>query len=296
VISELSRDNPRLIELTEAYAKLNLFEQSVWKDWANNIDITKFRGEIGYMAQMWSMTPERYHNTFNYLASIGLEKELARLGEDGAFGAVTFDVDHGASEDDITISRDLIDSAVEIKFLRDALDLHDGSAGTVLDIGAGYGRFAHRFLRTFPESMVYSTDGIPLSTFVCEYYLKYRLRQGKYRYDVVSLDRIVNAEPFMNRIHLATNMQSFSEMPLSAVDFWLGLCAAMDIRYFFLEPHSADLIHPHYVTSEPGGGNKDYYPLFEKYGYKLKVQQPKFPRDLAPSLIYSTDFLLFERG
>lgn len=289
--TELSRDNPRLVELTQSYSKLNLFEQSVWKQWADGIPIDKFRGEIGYMAQMWSMTPERYQNTLDYALSIGLRHDIEMLGEDGAFGAITFSRDMGANEDDIVFSRDLLDSVVEIDFLRKTLDLKADSMPVIFDIGGGYGRFAHRFLQTFSAARVYVGDGIPLSTFLCEFYLRYR--------GVVPQARAMPlCEGFSipTDVDIATNMQSFSEMPLSAVEFWIKSCADSDVPYFFLEPHSADLIHPHFVTSEPHGGNKDYYHLFEKYGYKLKVQQPKFPRDLAPMLIYSTDFLLFERS
>jgi hypothetical protein len=91
-------------------------------------------------------------------------------------------------------------------------------------------------------------------------------------------------------------MYSFSEMPLSAVKFWLDLCADLNIKYFFLVPHAGDLIHPHFVTSEPDGSHLDYYPLLEQHGYKLIRQQPKFPRDLAPQMIYSTDYLMWQRG
>lgn len=284
---ELSRDNPRLIELTESYGKLNLFEQSVWKDWANSIDIQNFRGEIGFMAQMWSMTPERYQNTYDYLVSIGEGDTLMQLGEDGAFGAITFQSDTTGQ----TYGRDLLDSVAEIRFLRDTLKLDADSMGVVFDIGGGYGRFAHRFVQMFPNSHVYVGDGVPLSTFLCDFYLRYRHVTPRAR-----AKPLYEGFGISTDVDLATNMQSFSEMPLSAVEFWIKACADAEVRYFFLEPHSADLIHPHYVTSEPGGGHKDYYHLFEKYGYKLKVQQPKFPRDLAPKLIYSSDFLLFERG
>lgn len=278
--SELSRDNPRLLELIDAYSKVDLFEQSVWKDWANNIDITKFRSEIGYMAQLWNMTPERYQNTFDYAVSLDMGDLLMRLGEDGAFGAVTFE------RDGFKFGRDLLDSAFEIKFIQETI----GAPLAVLDIGAGYGRLLHRLSQENPAGMYMGIDGVPLSTFLCEYYVKYR------GCDMSTLVVPLNEYENIHTADLAINTQSFSEMPLSAVEFWIKMCADMEIRYFFLEPHSADLIHPHFVTSEPGGGNKDYYHLFEKYGYKLMVQQPKFPRDLAPMMIYSTDFLMFKRG
>lgn len=280
MVDVLSRDNPRLIELTEAYSKINLAEPSLWKTWANNIDIQNFRGEVGYMAQMWSMTEQRYQNTFDYAVSLDMGDLLVRLGEDGAFGAVTFE------RDGFKFGRDLLDSAFEIKFIQETI----GIPLAVLDIGAGYGRLLHRLSQENPAGMYMGIDGVPLSTFLCEYYVKYR------GCDMGTLVVPLNEYEYIHTADLAINTQSFSEMPLSAVEFWIKMCADMEIRYFFLEPHSGDLIRPHYVTNEPDGTHKDYYHLFAKYGYNLMVQQPKFPRDLAPQLIYSTDFLMFKRG
>lgn len=290
-IPELSRDNPRLLKLEAEYAKLNLFEQSVWTEWAKGIDIQNFRAEHGYMAQMWMMTEERYQNTWRYIVDKKQGWLLRLLVEDGAFGAVTF-----ADPDGYLFGRDLLDSALEIMFLRQSLGWGTNQDPRIMDIGAGYGRLAHRFLNVFEHGHVACFDGVPLSTFLCDFYLKWRGFQ-KDKVDVIPLHQIQEYLDYPQRpIDLAVNTQSFSEMPLSAVDFWVALCATMKIPYFFLEPHSADLIHPHYVTSEPDGTHRDYFHLFEKHGYKLKVQQSKFPRELAPSLIYSTDFLLFERG
>lgn len=291
-IAELSRDDERLKQLEIEYAKLNLVPVSAWKEWAQGIDIQNFRAEHGYMAQMWNMTEGRYQNTYDYALSLGMDDMLKYLGEDGAFGCVTFE------RDGVKFSRDLLDSAFEIRFLEENLGLRSyGYAGpNVLDIGAGYGRFAHRLVQWRPEgTYVDCVDAVPLSTYLCRYYLQYRGVHGSSCSVPLHKLGVYNAG-LSWPIDLACNMQSFSEMPLAAVDFWLGLCAAMNIPYFFLEPHSGDLVHPHYVTTEVDGTRGDYYPLFAKHGYKLKVQQPKFPRDLAPNLIYATDFLLFERG
>lgn len=285
-IAELSRTNPRLLELEAEYAKLNLFEQSVWTEWAKGIDIQNFRAEHGYMAQMWMMTEERYQNTLDHALSIGLRHDIETLGEDGAFGAITFRRDMGASEDDIIFSRDLLDSVFEIDFLRKVI----GVPPSVLDIGAGYGRLLHRLSQNNPAGMYIGIDGVPLSTFLCEFYVKYRTCENS------TLVVPLNEYGSIHRADLAMNIQSFSEMPYSAVKFWLDLCADLNIKHFFLSPHSANLVDAHFVTSEPDGGHKDYYPLFAEHGYQETRRWHKFPPDWSKPLIFNTEFVMFKRG
>ncbi len=294
-IAELTRDNPRLLELKDAYRKLNLFDTSQWETFSRLIDIQNFRGEPGYLAQMWGgMTEQRYLATLDYAIRIGLRHDIETLGEDGAFGCITFNADMGANEDDIVISRDLLDSVFEIQFLKDTLGKDDLS---LFDIGAGYGRFAHRFLQAFRGGFACCVDAVPLSTFLCDFYMSYRMGENYECWCSMPLTEVADL-PFGDFPHLdiACNMYSFSEMPLSAVKMWLDLCENLEIKYFFLVPHAGDLINPHFVTSEPDGSHLDYYPLFERHGYKLKVQRPKFPVEMSGQLIYNTSYLLFERG
>ena len=45
----------------------------------------------------------------------------------------------------------------------------------MLDIGAGYGRLAHRMSAAFPQLEDYCcVDAVPESTFLSEYYLRHR--------------------------------------------------------------------------------------------------------------------------
>lgn len=279
----LSRDDPALLALEDAYARLDLFPQSLWKNWSKNIDIQKFRGEHAYIAQMWSMDEQRYLNSFDYLVSIGERDAMVTLGEDGAFGAVTFE------RDGVTFGRDLIDSVLELRFLRETLNINRDDRISLLDIGSGYGRFLHRSAEYFQRSRGYGVDGVPLSTFLCDFYLRYR---GIYpQMQSVSLADLAT----IVQVDVATNQQSFSEMPLTAVDSWLKMCADRNIRYFFLEPHSGNLRDAHFVTSEPNGDHLDYYTSFERYGYRMIRRAYKFPPDMTPSLIYNTEYFLFER-
>ena len=68
--------------------------------------------------------------------------------EDGALG-----VHCAVGEDGATLlSRDLIDSANELCFLEESCAIRGWRAGTtLLDIGAGYGRFVHRAAAALPH-------------------------------------------------------------------------------------------------------------------------------------------------
>jgi SAM-dependent methyltransferase len=285
-IAELSRDNPRLLELEAEYRKLNLFDTSQWEAFSRGIDIQNFRGEPGFLSQMWGgMTEARYWATFDYADADSL---MRWLGEDSEFGCITFE--HRGTK----FSRDLLDSIFEMRFVMDSLDLGQGSDIKLLDIGAGYGRFIYRCAIMLPYGRFFGVDAVPLSTFLCEYYLRYRHDKGRTCYHAKTV-RLTELDSIRPGIDIACNMYSFSEMPLSAVNFWLNFCADLNIRYFMLVPHSPDFIHPHFVTSEPDGSHLDYYHLFEQHGYRLIRQQPKFPPELAPQMIYSTTYYMFER-
>jgi len=106
------------------------------------------------------------------------------LVEDDYFGNFVFQI--GGK----TISRDLLDSILEIYFL----DRHLGLASaenhrTILDVGAGYGRLAHRLVSALSGAQRYlCTDAVAESTFISEYYLGFRGLDG--RACAVPLDEI----------------------------------------------------------------------------------------------------------
>jgi hypothetical protein len=284
----LTRDDPELIALEAAYAALDLpFRHSLWGPWVEHIKtdgMNTFRGEGFYLAQVsLGMTPERYHNTYDYLSSIGEGVALNRLGEDGAFGCEVVEWD-GA-----LVSRDLLDSVREIKFIRETLDLMQYTGLGVLDIGAGYGRLAHRIGQMFPGALTWCVDAVPLSTYLCKNYLEFR---GIKMAATVPLHEL-HKEPF--GADLACNIHSFSEQPLASVNYWLDLCAEMNIPYFFLCPHSQDFCHASFHTTEVDNNHLDYYPLFAAHGYKEIKREFKYPPELADKLVFGTEYLMFSR-
>jgi len=140
-----------------------------------------------------------------YIRSIDTLGLLEKLGEDGAFGAVTFVLA------DKTVSRDLLDSVGEIYFLERHIGLSSWAGGpTVLDIGAGYGRLAYRMVTAFPNVRSYvCTDAVSASTFVCEFYLRFRGVDVNAK--AVALDEIQD-ELKRNPPDIAVNIHGFSGM------------------------------------------------------------------------------------
>ena len=95
---------------------------------------------------------------------------LDSLVEHGDFGCSTFEY-AGIG----LVSRDLLDSVLEISFLERHLGIFERNDIRVLDIGAGYGRMAHRLLTAHPRIESYAcVDAVPESTFLSEFYLKHR--------------------------------------------------------------------------------------------------------------------------
>ena len=247
----------------------------MWAMWPDRVSETAFRREGDYLAQLGGgFTPEHYRNTVDYIVRNHLQ--AWRLTDDDAFGVVSFDING------MTVTRDLLDSVLEINFLNGLLKFERTAKITVLDIGAGYGRFAHRFTQVFPNAFVYCTDAIEKSSRICESYLKYR---GVERARVVSMDEV---EKLSDKIDLAVNIHSWSECTLGAIDAWLRILAEKRVRNLFLVPHSV-----HCLTIEQGGGAACFLPLILDRGFNLVYSRPKFPAGVNG--IYPTQYYLFAR-
>jgi 2-polyprenyl-3-methyl-5-hydroxy-6-metoxy-1,4-benzoquinol methylase len=62
------------------------------------------------------------------------------------------------------VSRDLIDSIIEISYLEEKLQMSKTERFRILDIGAGYERFAKSIQEGFTNIEVSCIDAIPLSS------------------------------------------------------------------------------------------------------------------------------------
>lgn len=279
---ELRFDNPRLVELQRRYRSHPAADVSLWtSDFvASQIDLRHFRADNAYVWQRrTNATPVHYALTTLYHQRYA-PSLMEALDEDALFGAYTFQVDGRA------VSRDLLDSVAELSFLEEELDLSGMGSPVLLDIGAGYGRLAHRATAALDLTYLCS-DGVPLSTFVCEYYLRFR----KAAAEVVALDE-VEAVVTGRRIDVAVNVHSFSECPIAAIRWWLDLVAASGARYLMIVPNTDRL-----VSTERSGERIEYLPLLHERGFELAVERPKYAHSTTVQElgIYPARYFLFAR-
>ena len=227
--------------------------ENFWRDGhERRIDRERFRGHEQYLGQHGYP----YEAMVEHVRSTPRAGWIEALGEDGAFGCPTEVVD-GA-----TVSRDLLDSIVEIGFLLDAGVVLAGAS--VLDVGAGYGRLACRLTQAVEGCSVWCVDAIAVSTEVCERYILHR--KANPRAMVGSPERLT--ELFRpGFFDLALNVHSFSECSLGEVRDWLDVLGELGIRRLFHVPHFASL---GCNSAERGSGNgESYRPDLEARGWRL---------------------------
>ncbi len=268
-IDYLCADNLRLKELQARYSSFNneVTIPAVWADGhVRPEDIVHFRGDNAYVWQLRgpNMNIMAYALTLYYLKSIDHLALLDCLGEDEAFGNFAFRIDNRL------VSRDLLDSVAELYFLEKHLKISRTRGFTFLDIGAGYGRLAHRTVCAMPNVQKYlCTDAIAVSTFVSEHYLRFRKVED--RAVVVPLDQVENVLAGES-VTLAVNIHSFSECTLTAISWWLTLLQKSRVRYLMIVPNGGDHGGEHLLTND----GRDFGGVIEEHGYKLIAKDPKF--------------------
>ena len=289
--SYLQVDHPRLKELKGRYSA---FDRSVttpllWSsDHVKPDDLLYFRGDNAYVWQLQgaNMDLSGYALCAYYVKSIDRLGLLSKLVEDDYFGNFVFDIGAGR------VSRDLLDSIIEIYFL----DRHLGLASpakefSILDIGAGYGRLAHRTLSALPNVKRYlCTDAVAESTFISEYYLRFRRLDG--RAAVIPLDEI---EQTLERqpVDLAINIHSFSECRLSAIEWWLALLARHGVKHLMIVPNNLG----HGVESLLNQEGEDMRKAAERHGYRQVARDPKYADPVVQKYALNpTSHFLFERS
>jgi hypothetical protein len=261
----LRPDHPKLAEYERRYEGHPAAEPSQWScDYIRNtIDITSFRANNSYVWQQWDPAdPFRYGVTTYFTQLHDRLRLFDRLDEDGLFGAETYDIDG------VIVSRDLLDSISELTFLEEEVGLSNGDQ-TILDIGAGYGRLAHRATTAFPNVTYLCTDAVPLSTFLSSYYLEFRCVSD--RATVVPLDEIPEALE-RRKIDLAVNIHSFAECPLETIAWWLDLLAENDVEHLLIVPNTKNRL----LSKERGAPRADFMPLVEAAGFDLVRTRPKY--------------------
>jgi len=251
-------------------------KSSLWTHFQNIIDLDNFRGESQYLAQLHNTNKEQYETLYLYLKNIA-PNFLFKMTEDEAFGVNYYEIDGRK------ITRDLLDSANELAFLDRNIGLKN--LNTILDIGAGYGRFVHRLYEIAPHVKSYCVDAIDVSTKCCQKYLEYR----KVPAIVVPFNQLV--ELSLIKVDLAVNIHSWSECTREAISFWLQFLKDLKVPKIMVVPHTADFAALE-RWKEEGDTYISYYDLFFKYGYCETIRERKFPDSVAG--IYPTVYALFE--
>jgi SAM-dependent methyltransferase len=288
----LRADHPRLVELRASYNALDwpVCRHSRWdaeavRSWLN---LRWFRGEnlvVWHYRRDVQQARLLYLLYLDYVLGRDPLGLVERLGEDGAFGCWTFSFPGRPP-----CSRDLLDAVNELYFLDRQLSLLGSRGMRVLDIGAGYGRLAHRAAGAAPGLAEWCcVDAIPELTFLSEYYLKYRSVVPPAR--VVALPDVPGLES--GAFDLAVNIHSFSEMPLVAIEWWMDQLDRLAVPHFFLVPNEAE----GFLSTEADGRRLDYGPAISARGYRLVHEEPAFADPAVSDATGLHDRLcLFERG
>jgi hypothetical protein len=288
----LQKFNPRLLALEDRYRAFNsdVTTPLVWTNThVKEDDILFFRGDNAYVWQLRgpNMNIMSYALTYFYTKLIDKLGLLEILKEDDFFGNFTFGIDNRL------ISRDLLDSILEIQFLEKYLRLSVAKNITILDIGAGYGRLAHRMIVALPNILKYlCTDAVATSSFISEYYVRFRRIEGSV--EVVPLDEI---ESILGKvkINIAVNVHSFSECQLSAINWWVALLEKYEVKYLMVVPNSVTVSGNHGGKNLLTSNDKDFGEIIKKHGYKLIVKDPKYIDPVVHKYaINPTYYYLFE--
>ena len=269
VFDYLRPDNPKLLSLQQRYSAFDtdVITPYVWNDiHVRDEDITYFRGDNAWVWQVrgTGINLLAYAISYYYLKSMDRLGLLDKLAEDESFGIFTCSI---AGRQ---VSRDLLDSVAEIWFLDRHLQLGSRVGFRVLDIGAGYGRLAHRMVSALDGVEMYCcTDAVAVSTFVCECYLRFR---GADKAVVIPLDEI-DAALHEHPVDLAVNIHSFSECRLETIEWWIRLLCRHRVRNLMIVPNMLS----------GGGGDRlltndgrDFLPILERNGYRIVAKEPKY--------------------
>jgi hypothetical protein len=290
VAVELRPDHPRLLALRERYSKceLPMASRTMWAaDYLKDeLSLHHFRGDNAYVWQFRNVGTSARLKYYLFLRDVAARDRLGllnRLSEDGMFGCWTFDYAGWP-----IVSRDLLDSINELYFLDEHVGLLSKPGFTVLDVGAGYGRLAHRALAAAPQLGAYlCTDAVPESTFLCEFYL--RFRNCGARAEVLPLDEL-DARLDGRKVDLAVNIHSFSEMSVRTIEGWVSRLSRHEVPWLFIVPNDADRL----LASEEDLTRREFDSVLAGQGYELVVKQPIFADQTLREFMRVTDhFFLF---
>jgi hypothetical protein len=246
-------------------------------EYTSELDLTDFRGDNHYVWQRREFGEVNYLTTILYARSHDGHAVLDRIHEDAAFGAQSLELEGRL------YSRDLVESANELNFLLDHLPVADLRPLRLVDVGAGYGRLAHRLATVVPDAEIYCTDGIAVSTAICDAYIRYRNLAD--RVTVVPLTRL---DSIATPIPVAMNVHSFSEMSYEAVAWWLDWLVDAGVQWLFVVPN---LPGPALVDG------RSFRDLLDVRRFELAATRPKYDDPLVDRYaLYPGVYYLYRRS
>ena len=267
----------KLVKLYNEFYEANDFnlQPTVWnqdRDYIKDSFNLNFRGENAFVWQeKLGDNKETYIEYYRKIKSIDQDGLLNKTFECGNYGCLYYE------HDGIKISRDLLDSVLEIIFLKSIFK--DLDKLSILDIGAGYGRLCKRFLDCYPKTHYYITDAIPFSTYFSQIYL------DKRKDNIIPLYDIENKLEEIN-FNIAINIHSFPECNLLDVEWWVKLINSNSIRYIFYISNDTEI----------SSSGDSVTGIFENYGYKLKLFKNLYKELEIENYSYSVPFLIFENS
>ncbi|MBV8062342.1 MAG: putative sugar O-methyltransferase [Nevskia sp.] len=288
----LRQDHPRLREIEQRYERLDIparvhsrWSSSIIRDW---VTPSHFRGDTPWV---WHYRERRSTTALKYFVYLNDVEKHDRLGllktlqEDGQFGCWTWEFPGHPR-----ISRDLLDSITEINFLDRQLQLFGRKGLRVLDIGAGYGRLAHRVCSSGIDVASYvCCDAVPMSSFLCEYYLEHRKLSPPAR--VCLLDEVEQLQP--GSFDIAFNVHSFSECTHAAIGWWVGQLKRLKVPYLFLVPNDGDRLLSN--ESNQDHTRRDFSDVLDAAGYRRLHAEPVVGDPAARELVAIHDQMLLYR-
>lgn len=286
----LVESNERLRDLIQQYSTVSFpaLEHSQWTESyvSSEIPLLSFRGDSALLWQQRDLNlPVNYLLAYQYLLSSGHGALLAQLQEDELFGP------YAIYTDEHCLTRDRLDSICEIAFLEKHLAISGRPQLHILDIGAGYGRLAHRLVQAFKNIVVSCTDAIARCSFLCEYYLSFRGVQQRAR--TLPLTEVESG--LSQGVDIAVNVHSFSECSLAAITWWVKLLRKNDVRYLMIVPNRGEHEGKLLMSKEPDGTYKEFGQMIEETGYRRMIVEPKYRNHMLQRFgITPTHYHLFE--
>ncbi|HSW11578.1 MAG TPA: class I SAM-dependent methyltransferase [Solimonas sp.] len=289
----------RLQELRARYDRLDLpaVQHSAWARRSasggqvdtglGGVDLARFRAQSAYV---WAYADAnvlanrmRYYMFADHVRRHDPLGLLDRLQEDGAYGCLTFDFE-GLPR----ISRDLLDSVLELNVLQDWCGLLQDRSLRVLDVGAGYGRMAQRLAEAGGRPAVYdAVDAVAESTWLCEHNLAQRGIGAPYR--VLPLDEFAGGSQGYD---LALNIHSFSECTQVAIRWWLEQLVERGVQRLFLVPNDGQQL----LSTEADHSRLDCAGELQRCGFRRVQARPMFADGNLATLTGISDwYLLYER-